>query len=163
MTYLRGIGKRELGRAAAARFLALIGLLAATPIASRGLLAQAPSTTVATAAAPDSQPVAAEVAYRTSTELTAVARRYAGTVKNCYEQQGLKADPALRGLLQVELTVLPSGAVETAAATSTNVNGAGMAEVATCVAEAAREWRLSEGAPGTERLVLEYDLVPPER
>ena len=139
----------------------LAAALAVMPLGSAGLLAQAPSTTVASAA-PDSQAVAPDVAWRDSTEVTAVARRYAGTVKNCYEQQGLKTDPALRGLLQLALTVLPTGVVQEALASSSNVSGTGMPEVAVCVSSAAREWRFSEGAGGVERLVLEFDLVPPE-
>ena len=148
------------GHSWSARVLALAAALAIMPLGGPGLLAQAPSTTIASAA-PDSQAVAPEAAFRDSTEVTAVARRYAGTVKNCYEQQGLKLDPALRGLLQLELTVLPTGIVEAAAATSSNATGTGMPEVAVCVSTAAREWRFSEGAGGTERLVLEFDLVPP--
>ena len=141
-----------------ARALALAAAFLTAPFAA--LPAQAPATTVAKAT-PPAQPVAVDSTYRDSTEVADVARRYAGTVKNCYEQEGLKLDPTLRGLLQLDLTVLPTGAVQAATATAINVTGAGMPAVATCVAAAAREWRFSEGAAGTERLLLDFDLLPP--
>ena len=143
-----------------ARILAAAVVLALAPIGSVQLLAQAPSSSIATAVR-DTQPITPDSSFRDSAEVTDVARRHAGSVKHCYEQQGLKTDPSLRGLLQVELTVLPTGAVQHATATATNVTGTGMAAVAACVSAAAREWRFGDGAAGTERIVLDFDLLPP--
>lgn len=102
-----------------------------------------------------------ESALRDAAEIDAVGRRYAGVVRTCYQEQGLKGDPTLGGLLRVELTVLPTGVVRAAAATATRVRGIGMPAVSACVTKAARAWRFSDGAPRIERVVLEYDLKPP--
>lgn len=138
--------------------------LAAGLVDARRAGAQPPARTVAVqppAAPAAAPPVVADSSVRDSTELRLVGRRYAGTVRNCYQEQGLKGDPMLRGMLRVELTVLPTGAVQEAAVTAADVSGAGMPAVTSCIATAARAWRFSDGAPAAERIVLEYDLVPP--
>lgn len=139
--------------------LLLMVALAAWPLAP-ALSAQAP-TQVAARPAQDTLAAAPDSAIRDSVEVRAVARRHAGAIRHCYQENGLKADPALRGLLRVELTVRPAGTVEAATATATDVNGTGMPAVTACVATAVRAWRFSEAAPRTERLVLEFDLLPP--
>jgi hypothetical protein len=139
---------------------ALGAALAATLLASAELAAQAPPP-AAPKPAQDTLAVAPDSAVRDSTEVRAVARRYAGTVRNCYQEQGLKSDPALRGLLRVDLTVLPTGQVQAATATATDVSGIGMPAVTACVSTATRAWRFSGDAPRAERLTLEYDLLPP--
>ena len=154
-------------RASAARALTVTLALAAAPLVSAGLAAQAPTrvapkaTAKPAAPAADSLTAAPDSSVRDSTEVTTVARRHAGAVRHCYQEQGLKSDPALRGLLHVELTVLPTGEVQAAAATATEVSGDGMPAVTACVSSAARAWRFSADAPRTERVVLEYDLLPP--
>ena len=133
--------------------VAFAAALVAAPLWSGGLAAQLPADTLATTR---------DSAHRDSAEVHAAARRYAPTVRTCYQEQGLKGDPTLRGLLRVELVVLPTGSVDSAATTATGVNGAGMPAVATCISTAARAWRFSEGALATERVVLQFDLLPPE-
>ena len=145
-----------------ARTLALAATLAIAPMGRPGLVAQAPGPVVAKAA-PDTLAAASDSSFRDSTEVRAVGRRHAGTIRHCYNEQGLKADPALRGLLRVELMVLPTGVVQAATATATDVNGEGMPAVITCVSTAARAWHFSDGAPRIERVVLEFDLLPPDR
>ena len=147
--------------------LVFAAALAAAPLGSSTLAAQAPPDTAVrlpadTTARPARDSLAPAItAFRDSTEVDSAARRYAGAVRTCYQEQGLKADPALRGLLRVELTVLPTGGVQGAAATTSGVSGTGMPAVAACIATAARAWRFSDGAPGAERVVLEFSLVPP--
>jgi hypothetical protein len=134
--------------------------LAAGPLLGGALVAQAP-VQVAAKPTPDTLAAAPDSAIRDSVEVRAVARRHAGAIRNCYQENGLKADPALRGLVRVELVVLPTGVVEAATATATDVSGTGMPAVTTCVSTVVRAWRFSEDAPRTERVVLEFDLLPP--
>jgi hypothetical protein len=154
---------RRITPLAAARAAALVVALAAAPSWSAGLAAQLPSATAVYIAMHAVVPPAParDSSSRDPAELDAVARRYAASVRNCYQEQGLKEDPALSGLLRVEVMVLPTGGVQAAAATATRVSGTGMPAVASCVSTAARAWRFRQGAPRTERVVLEYDLLPP--
>lgn len=145
---------------AATRLRAIVPLLAAGALLASPLAAQPVGEASARAVRHDSVAVA-DSAIRDSVEVRIVARRHAGTVRHCYQEQGLKGDPMLRGLLRIELTVLPTGAVQEAAVTAADVSGAGMPAVTSCIATAARAWRFSDGAPAAERIVLEYDLVPP--
>ena len=142
--------------------LALVAALAVAPMWSAGLAAQVRTDTAARATR-DTLAAVRDSSFRDSIEVNAVARRYAATVRTCYQEQGLKADPSLRGLLRVELTVLPAGSVHAASTTATEVNGAGMPAVTSCISTAARAWRFSDGAPAAERVVLEFDLLPPTR
>lgn len=142
--------------------VALVAALVAAPAWSAGLAAQLPPATAVKLAMRALAPApASDASSRDPSEVDAVARRYAASVRNCYQEQGLKEDPALSGLLRVEVTVLPTGGVQAAAATATRVNGTGMPAVTSCVSTAARGWRFRDGAPRTERVVLEYDLLPP--
>ena len=138
---------------------AVVALVAA-PLANAGLAAQLPSQTLANLAR-STVAAARDSSTRDPLEVDAAARRYAATVRHCYQEQGLKADPALSGLLRLEMTVLPAGSVQAATATATRVSGTGMPAVTSCVSTAARAWRFRDGAPRTERVVLEFDLVPP--
>lgn len=133
--------------------------LVAWPLGSNTLGAQAPP--LAPRPTLDTLMVVPDSAVRDSTEVRAVGRRYAGTIRNCYQEQGLKSDPTLRGLVRIELTVLPTGVVQAAAATAEDVSGTGMPAVTACVSTATRTWRFSNEAPRTERVVLEFDLLPP--
>jgi hypothetical protein len=90
----------------------------------------------ASAASPRHSPSATNALARPEpTEIDATGRRYAGAVRNCYEQEGLMHDPMLRGLLRVALTVLPAGEVRATRVT----------------------------AARAERVVLWCDLVPRNR
>jgi hypothetical protein len=145
-----------------ARACILAVALVVAPLASAGLAAQSarnssgpnPTQHVASGAIDDSP-------IREDREIDAAGRRYAGVVRNCYQEQGLKGDPTLAALLRLEMTVQPSGVVQAAAATATRVKGVGMPAVSECVSKAARHWRFSDGAPRAERVVLEFDLLPP--
>ena len=150
--------------------IVLAAALVVAPVVRTGLAAQVPAQVAAKptrngpapATAPATAPaIALDSAFRDSTEVTAVARRNAAAVRHCYQEQGLKADPSLRALLRVELVVLPTGIVQAATATATEVTGDGMPAVLACVSTAARTWRFSEDAPRTARAVVEFDLLPP--
>ena len=143
-----------------ARTVALATALVTGPFISTALAAQAPNP-VAIKVTADAAAVAPDSSFRGATEVRAVGRRYASTIRHCYNEQGLKVDPALRALLRVELMVLPTGLVQNATASATDVNGEGMAAVLACVSTAVRAWRFSDGAPQMERVVLEFDLLPP--
>ena len=146
--------------------IVLAAALVVAPVVRTGLAAQVPAQVAAkptrNGPAPATAPaIALDSAFRDSTEVTAVARRNAAAVRHCYQEQGLKADPSLRALLRVELVVLPTGMVQAATATATEVTGDGMPAVLACVSTAARTWRFSEDAPRTARAVVEFDLLPP--
>ena len=144
--------------------LSFMVALVAWPLVHVELAAQAPARVAAKPAPAALAAVPApalDSAVRDSLEVRAVARRHAGAIRHCYQEQGLKSDPSLRGLLRVELVVLTTGVVEAATTTASDVSGTGMPAVTSCVSTAARAWRFSEDAPRLERVVLEFDLVPP--
>ena len=127
-------------------------LAAALPVgAARAQTADSAAGAVAPGAAP-----------RSAVELRRAGLRYAPVVRTCYEREGLLLDPALRGRLEVSLTVAASGAVDGVSVDTVDVAGAGMREVARCVVDAAARWHLAAGPYATEAIVLAYDLVPPE-
>ena len=143
--------------------------LAASALPGATLGAQASSSSSASSSAAGAATVArladstaADSTVRDQDEVDAAGRRYAGAVRNCYQERGLKGDPSLSGLLRVDLTVLPAGSVQTAVSTATRVQGVGMPAVAECVATAARRWRFTDGAPRPARVILYFDLLPPD-
>src|SRR5687768_12332023 len=78
---------------------------------------------------------------RTDAEIRAAVLRHSDDVRKCYENEGLKRNPRLEGLLEVEVTILPTGLVEHATATIPSLKGEGAKEVAKCLAVAAKNWR----------------------
>ena len=82
-------------------------------------------------------------------------------VRRCYEQEGLRRDATLEGTVEVELTILPTGAVDSVAVLRADLSSAaGRAEVTACVASAARHWRFERGPFAVERVVFPFVLRP---
>ena len=103
-------------------------------------------------AAPDS--------VRADSEIRQTILRHARDVRGCYEREGLRRDPSLVGTLEVEVTVLPTGVVDSVAVNAMVMAGNGQREVASCIATVARHWRFERGPYAVETLVLPFALVP---
>ena len=122
--------------------LALAILLEAAP----------PPAAAAAAAAADS--------IRADAEIRQTILRHAADVRGCYEREGLRRDPSLKGTVEVEVTVLPSGVVDSVAVAAMIMAGNGQREVASCIATIARHWRFERGPYLVETIVLPFTLVP---
>ncbi len=100
----------------------------------------APAATSATAAAPSSPTVPAAAVAPDDSPLDAYVRTHAGELRTCYEQAGLKVDPALAGEVTLSLDLAADGRV-TRAGVEGDWAGEGGRAVETCIAERARGWR----------------------
>ena len=130
-----------------------------TRLAKMNLLALALAS--AAASTPLTAQLAAQAApTRQQTEVDAAGQRYAPAIRHCYQEGGLKEDPALRGKLRVGARVLPDGTVRNATVTASQVHGLGMAAVVECVQGLAASWHFNSGAFRAQRVVLLFDLVP---
>ena len=96
---------------------------------------------------------------RPDVEVRLVALRHAAEIQHCYETEGLRINPALGGLIEVEVTVVPSGRVQEAAVSSSNLSGAGHQEVESCITSSVRNWRFEKGPFATETIVYPFNLV----
>src|SRR5256714_15547875 len=70
---------------------------------------------------------------RPDTEVQLVALRHAAEIQRCYETEGLRVNPGLGGMIEVEVTVAPSGRVEGAAGSPSPPSGIGHQEGGTCL------------------------------
>jgi hypothetical protein len=104
--------------------------------------------------------VATTDSVRADAEIRQTILRHAADVRGCYEREGLRRDPSLRGTLEVEVTVLPTGVVDSVAIGSLVMAGNGQREVAACIATIARHWRFERGPYVVETIVLPFALVP---
>lgn len=93
-------------------------------------------------------------------ELDAAGRRYSPAVRHCYQERGLKEDPALRGLLRVGGLVAPAGRLLHPVVTASRVHGLGMESVVSCVRTAVASWHFTEGALPPRRVELLFALAP---
>lgn len=103
---------------------------------------------------------------RADHDIRLVGLRHAGEIQRCYEAQGLRINPALRGTIEVELIVLPTGRVDDARISYSRLAGAGRHEVESCVVAAVRNWRFDRGSYGVEAIVYPFRLdrgAPPIR
>ena len=100
---------------------------------------------------------------RDAAEIEAAARRYAPAVRHCYQEEGLKEDPTLSGLLRVSITVDPAGDVRLARVTVTQAQGLGMPAVVSCVTAATASWRFAAGSFRAERVGLSFRLRAADR
>lgn len=91
-------------------------------------------------------------------EIEAAARRYAPVVRHCYQEEGLKEDPTLSGVLRVSITVGAEGAVRATRVTVMESHGLGMRAVVSCVTAAAASWHFAAGAFHEERVDLSFRL-----
>ncbi|HEX6057922.1 MAG TPA: AgmX/PglI C-terminal domain-containing protein [Gemmatimonadaceae bacterium] len=105
-------------------------------------------------------PAVAADSLRADTEIRQTILRHAADVRGCYEREGLRRDPSLVGTLEVEVTVLPTGVVDSVAVGTVVMAGNGQREVAACIATVARHWRFERGPYAVETIVLPFALVP---
>ena len=132
----------------------------ASPLA--GARAQAPSGIVGDAAE-IRLTVPALVRSRAPEEIEAAARRYAPAVRHCYQEEGLKGDPTLGGILRVSIAVGPGGDVHSPHVTVTQAHGVGMPAVISCVTAATASWHFAAGPFREEHVGLSFKLVAPDR
>lgn len=125
--------------------LALVLALGTTPPSARALPDTAPADTV-----------------RADTEIRQVVLRNAADVRRCYEREGLRRNPELTGLLEIRMTILPTGRVDEVALATNSMRGPGVDEVVRCIASVARHWRFDRGAYPVETIVLPFNLTPAE-
>jgi hypothetical protein len=97
---------------------------------------------------------------RADAEIRQTILRHAADVRGCYEREGLRRDPSLTGTLEVEVTVLPTGVVDSVTVGRLIMAGNGQREVASCIATIARHWRFERGPYTVETIVLPFTLVP---
>ena len=119
------------------------------------LLTPAPS-------ARDSVPGAAPDSVRREFEVRETVLRHAPDVRRCYQDEGLRRNPELSGKIDLELTILPTGTVDSVNV-ATSFAGPGQHEVTTCVASRARNWRFDRGPYVVERVVFPFVFTPEER
>lgn len=127
-----------------------------------GARAQAPSAVVDGAAA-IRLTVPPLARSRAPEEIEAAAQRYAPAVRHCYQEDGLKGDPSLSGILRVSIAVGPAGDVHSPRVTVTNAHGVGMPAVISCVAAATASWHFAAGPFREEHVGLSFRLVAPDR
>lgn len=135
--------------------LCLAGGLAALPVATAG--AQA-AVEIEGATAGNSLTAPAPSRPRPAGQIEDAARRFAPAVRHCYQEEGLKQDPALSGDLRVSMTVEAGGDVRTARVTVTGARGVGMRAVVSCVTAAAGSWHFAPGPFREERVRLSFRL-----
>lgn len=97
---------------------------------------------------------------RSDGEVRATVLRHAADVRRCYQDEGLRRNPALTGHLELELTILPTGRVDSVIVAATSLRGDGVKEVTTCLAQAARQWRFERGPFATEQVVFPFVFAP---
>jgi hypothetical protein len=97
---------------------------------------------------------------RTDAEIRAAVLRHASDVRTCYESEGLKRNPRLEGMVEVEVTILPTGVVEYAETKTPQLTGVGAKEVAKCLTTAAKNWRFDRGPYLVETVILPFNLRP---
>lgn len=100
---------------------------------------------------------------RADADVRDVAMRHATEVRRCYETQGLRLNPSLRGTVELSVTVSPTGRVDSATVTASQLSGAGKKEVEACVVAVARNWRFERGPYATETIVYPFDLARDQR
>ena len=85
-------------------------------------------------------------------------RGHESQLRFCYEENGLRANPALAGAVTVAITVASSGSVSSAAVTKRTWSGPGAAEAEACILRAIRGWRLptAGAAPTTFNLPFNF-------
>ena len=100
---------------------------------------------------------------RSDVEIRQTILRNAGDVRRCYELEGLRRDPSLAGSVEIALTVLPTGTVDSVEVAEVGLRGAGTREVTRCITTVARNWRFERGPYVTETIVLPFHLRPDNR
>ena len=114
---------------------------------------------IATALTPQQDSVRDDSA-RTDPEIRMAVLRNATDVRRCYEREGLRRDPSMRGLVELAVTILPTGSVERVAVRNSDLTGPATRDVTRCMAVAARTWRFERGPFAVTTVVLPFLLVP---
>jgi hypothetical protein len=96
---------------------------------------------------------------RPDVDIRLVALRHAAEIQRCYETEGLRVNPGLSGMIEVEVTVAPSGRVDDAEISASGLAGAGRQEVETCITSTMRNWRFERGPFAPETIVYPFNLV----
>lgn len=99
---------------------------------------------------------------RTDVEVRATVLRHTTDVQRCYQEEGLRRNPALAGQVELELTILPTGHVDRAAVPNSSLAGPGQKEVTGCIATRARNWRFARGPYAVETVVFPFVFSPEE-
>ena len=97
---------------------------------------------------------------RADTEIRQVVLRHAADVRRCYEREGLRRNPELSGLIEIQITILPTGRVNDVSLARSSISGRGVDEVVRCISSAARHWRFDRGAYPVETIVFPFQLAP---
>jgi hypothetical protein len=108
-------------------------------------------------------PMPATDSIRSDLEIRQTVLRNAGDVRRCYEFEGLRRDPSLAGSVEIALTVLPTGAVDSVEVAEVALRGEGTREVTRCITTVARNWRFERGPYATETILLPFRLRPDMR
>ena len=103
-------------------------------------------------------PIAPNDSIRSDASIRTAALRHAPEVRKCYETEGLGRNPSLAGSVEITVTILPTGAVSEVDVQSPSLKGIGAAEVAKCVATAARNWKFERGPYVVESVILPFNL-----
>ncbi len=86
-----------------------------------------------------------------------VVRAHINEVRGCYDQ-GLARDPNLRGRVEVQFAIGPTGSVSSSVVSESSVADAAVGQ---CIAKAVRRWRFPTGALGGSALVTyPFTLAP---
>ena len=96
---------------------------------------------------------------RPDDDVRQVALRHATEIRQCYETHGLKVNPSLSGTIEVELIVLPTGRVDSATVSASQLVGPGKHEVESCVVANVRNWRYERGPFVKESIVYPFQFV----
>lgn len=99
---------------------------------------------------------------RADIEIRQVVLRHASDIRRCYEREGLQRNPELTGVIEIRMTILPTGRVNEVALAASSMNGQGVDEVVRCIAKVARHWRFDRGAYPVETILLPFRLAPAE-
>ena len=136
----------------------------AAPLAIVAPASRAPSTPARTVRADAVRADAARAdSVRADDDMRLIVLRNARDVRRCYEREGLRRNAALRGTLEVELTILPTGVVEHVDVVTVGLAGSGTDELRACVVTAVRNWRFERGPYPVETVVFPFHLAPEQR
>ena len=114
------------------------------------------------AAAGNRDSVALADSTRQEIEVRATVLRHAPDIRRCYQDEGLRRNPDLAGQIELELTILPTGTVDSVNV-ATSFDGPGQHEVTICVASRARNWRFERGPYAVETVVFPFVFTRDER
>ena len=97
---------------------------------------------------------------RADRDVRLTALRNTRSIHRCYVDEGLRRQPALEGVIEIDLTIEPTGIVSEVKVSSATLDGPGSREVASCIATIARQWRFERGPYETETFVFPIVLRP---